>query len=91
MRWYYKPLREMPTGRGFADLIFVPKALYAASHPAMVIELKWNKDCQTALDQIKNKNYPAVLSDYTGEILLVGINYDRKAKVHECLIQKTAA
>ena len=91
MRWYYIPLREMPTGRGFADLIFVPKALYAASHPAMVIELKWNKDCQTALDQIKNKNYPAVLSDYTGEILLVGINYDRKAKVHECLIQKTAA
>ena len=57
----------------------------------MVIELKWNKDCQTALDQIKNKNNPAVLSDYTGEILLVGINYDRKAKVHECLIQKTAA
>ena len=91
MRWYYKPLREMPTGRGFSDLIFVPKTAFVISHPALVIELKWNKDCKTALDQIKNKNYPAVLKDYTGEVLLVGINYDKKAKVHECLIEKMTA
>ncbi len=54
----------------------------------MVVELKWNKDARTALQQIKDRHYPEALADYTGNILLVGINYDRRTKVHECLIEK---
>ena len=86
MQYYFKPIREMPTGYGFADLIFVPKPVN--SYPAMVMELKWNKDAQTALKQIKEKKYPESLLQYTGDILLVGINYDIDSKKHECLIEK---
>jgi len=53
-----------------------------------VVELKWNKDATTALQQIKNKRYPESILDYTGEILLVGINYDKNSKEHQCLIEK---
>jgi prophage tail gpP-like protein len=53
-----------------------------------VVELKWNKTAQTALTQIKDKNYPAVFSQYTGNILLVGINYDKKTKEHQCMIEQ---
>ena len=88
MQYYFKPIREMPTGYGFADLIFVPKPEYVNSYPAMVMELKWNKDAQTAVKQIKEKKYPESLLQYTGDILLVGINYDPDSKKHECLIEK---
>ena len=54
----------------------------------MVMELKWNKDAQTAVKQIKEKKYPESLLQYTGDILLVGINYDPDNKKHECLIEK---
>ena len=88
MQYYFKPIREMPTGYGFADLIFVPKPEYVNSYPAMVMELKWNKDAQTAVKQIKEKRYPESLLQYTGDILLVGINYEPDSKRHECLIEK---
>ena len=88
MQYYFKPIREMPTGYGFADLIFVPKPEYVSSYPAMVMELKWNKDVQTAVKQIKEKKYPESLLQYTGDILLVGINYDPDSKKHGCLIEK---
>ena len=88
MQYYFKPVREMPIGYGFADLIFVPKPEYVNSYPAMVMELKWNKDAQTAVKQIKEKKYPESLLQYTGDILLVGINYDPDNKKHECLIEK---
>ena len=88
MQYYFKPVREMPTGYGFADLIFVPKPEYVNSYPAMVMELKWNKDAETAMKQIKEKKYPESLLQYTGDILLVGINYDPDIKAHECLIEK---
>lgn len=87
MQYYYKPIREMPAGLGFADVIFIPKRA-SASLPAMVIELKWNKSADTALLQIKNKKYTRALSDYEGDILLVGISYDKKTKKHECKIEK---
>lgn len=87
MQYYYKPIREMPAGLGFADVIFIPKKA-SASLPAMVIELKWNKSADTALFQIKNKKYTCALSDYEGDILLVGISYDKKTKKHECKIEK---
>ncbi|MBE5875241.1 MAG: AAA family ATPase [Lachnospiraceae bacterium] len=88
MQYYFKPIRELPTGRGFADFVFIPKREYAADYPALVVELKWNKDVSTAIQQIKEKKYPESLLQYTGEILLVGINYDKKSKVHQCVIEK---
>ena len=88
MQYYFKPIREFPTGRGFADFVFIPKPEYGLSYPAMVIELKWNKSAETALRQIKAKKYPDSIRDYTGSILLVGINYDEKTKAHECSIEK---
>ena len=87
MQYYFKPVREFPTGRGFADLVFLPKKEYA-DIPALIIELKWNESAKTALQQIKEKNYVASIKNYTGKILFVGINYNKKNKVHECLIEK---
>lgn len=88
MQYYFKPIREMPTGRGFADFVFLPKPEYLQQYPAMVVELKWNKSAQTALNQIVDKKYPESLKQYTGEILLLGINYDKKSKKHECGIER---
>lgn len=88
MQYYFKPVRELPTGRGFADFIFIPKPEYKNTYPALVVELKWNQDTTTALQQIKNKKYPESILDYTGEILLVGINYDKTSKEHQCQIEK---
>ena len=56
--------------------------------PALVIELKFNNSADTAIDQIKRKLYPAKLAEYTGDILLVGINYDRESKMHTCKIER---
>ena len=78
--YYFKPIRELPTGRGFADFVFIPKPLYRDYYPALLVELKWNKDAETALNQIKERKYPESLQQYTGDILLVGINYDKKGK-----------
>ena len=55
--------------------------------PALVVELKYDKDTQAAISQIKTRNYPQTVADYTGDILLVGINYDKDNKQHECLIE----
>ena len=88
MEYYFKPVRELPAGRGFADFVFIPKPEYLTDYPALVVELKWNKNARTALQQIKEKRYPASIKGYTGNILLVGINYDEKTKVHECLIEQ---
>lgn len=88
MQYYFKPLRELPTGRGFADFVFIPKPEYKNAYPAMIIELKWNKHSETPLDQIKNKRYPEAVLNYTGNILLVGINYDKSSKKHTCVIEK---
>ncbi len=88
MRWYFRPVREMPTGRGFADFVYVPKPRCALDFPALVVELKWNEKASTALEQIKNRHYTDSLLQYTGDILLVGINYDKKSKTHTCVIEK---
>lgn len=87
MRYYFKPVRELPTGRGFADLVFVPKKEYSEI-PALVVELKWNQSAETAIRQIKERKYTQALQNYTGEMLLVGINYDKKSKEHQCCIEK---
>ena len=78
--------REYATGKGYADLVMIPRRNVAK--PALVIELKFNHSTDTALDQIKRKKYPSKLSEYTGDILLVGISYDKEKKQHTCKIEK---
>lgn len=84
----YRIIREMPAGYGFADMVFVP--LPGRDKPAMVIELKWNKKCETALDQIRDKKYIEALDGYKGEVLLVGISYEKRSenKKHVCKIDR---
>lgn len=77
--------RELATGKGFADLVFIPRK--NVELPAIVVELKHNKTSETAIEQIKQKNYTDKIAPYTGEILLVGINYDDN-KGHSCVIEK---
>lgn len=88
MQYYFKPVREFPTGRGFADFVFIPKTEYRNDYPALVVELKWNKSAVSALQQIKDKKYPDSIQKYAGNILLVGINYSKKEKKHECMIEE---
>lgn len=88
IQYYFKPVREFPAGRGFADFVFIPKPEYIAYYPALVVELKWNKSADTALQQIEERCYPDSVRSYTGSILLVGINYDTHTKEHTCLIKK---
>lgn len=88
MQYYFKPIREMPAGRGFADFVFIPKAEYVGEYPALLVELKWNRNAKAAIQQIKEKKYPSALESYTGDIMLVGISYDKKSKEHQCIIEK---
>ena len=88
MLYYFKPIREFPSGRGFVDFVFIPKTEYINDYPAMIIELKWDKSRAAAIEQIKSKHYPSAIENYTGDILLVGINYDKKTKEHQCVIEK---
>ena len=78
--------REYPTGEGYADLVLIPRKNVAS--PALIVELKCDKDAQAAISQIKARNYSQQVADYTGDILLVGINYDRQTKRHECQIER---
>ncbi|MCI8726494.1 MAG: AAA family ATPase [Hungatella sp.] len=88
MQYYFMPIREFPTGRGFADYVFIPKPEYVTEMPALVAELKWNKRAEAAIGQIKEKKYTQALEHYTGDILLVGVSYDKRSKKHECVIEK---
>ena len=88
-RTYYTEIRELPSGKGFADIVYLPRKEHL-DKPAMIIELKWNKDAESAINQIKERNYPHTLKDYQGNLLMVGINYNPKTKVHECLIERLA-
>ena len=86
-REYYTVIRELPSGKGFADICFLPRKLHL-DKPAAIIELKWNKNASGAIAQIKRQQYSEVLKDYHGDLLLAGINYDKKTKLHECVIEK---
>ena len=85
---YYKFFRELPSGKGFADIVLVPYR--NVDKPAIVIELKYNKSAEGAIKQIKERQYGEALKGYAGEIVLVGINYDKKTKNHECTIERTS-
>ena len=78
--------REYPTGMGFADLVLIPRP--GTGYPAVALELKYDKEVESAIDQIKARNYPAKLAEYSGEILLAGITYDKGTKEHVCVIEK---
>lgn len=83
--YYVNPVMELPSGKGFADVVYLPKK--HVNRPALVVELKWNKSAAGAISQIKEKEYASWIEGYTGDILLVGINYDEK-KGHECVIER---
>lgn len=88
----YVIYRELVGGKGFADLVFIPRKTTQA--PAIVVELKRNQTADAAIDQIKRKEYVQSLKDYRGEVLLVGINYESKDsdgenyKKHFCKIER---
>ena len=85
-REYYTIIRELPTGKGFADICFLPRKKYA-DKPAMVIELKWDKTAQGAIAQIEEKQYVDALKDYKGNLIVAGVNYDKKTKEHHAEIK----
>ena len=82
----YAKVEELPSGHGIADVVFLPKR--RSTLPAMIVELKWNKDAEGAIKQIKDRNYPKILTNYGGKIVLVGINYDEDTKTHTCVIEE---
>ena len=79
-------IEELTSGRGYADVVFLPKK--KSTMPILLIELKWNKTEDGAINQIKNRHYPQVLEEYGGEMLMVGVNYDVKTQKHTCKIEK---
>ncbi|MCD7956444.1 MAG: ATP-binding protein [Lachnospiraceae bacterium] len=88
---YYSIARELPAGKGFADLAFLPRR--GTDKPAMIVELKYDKDADTAIRQIHENRYDGDLKKYFGDLLLVGINYDKDAKgadakKHSCVIER---
>lgn len=78
--------RELPTGKGFADIVLLPRPGVAS--PALIIELKINETADNAIKQIKEKDYINKVKEHTDRILLVGICYDKKCKKHTCKIEK---
>ena len=82
----YRVEREDKAGIGYVDFIFYPEIDKSAD--AIILELKVNHTPEEAIQQIKEKKYPESIKQYTGDILLVGINYDKKTKEHQCLIER---
>lgn len=82
----YTKIREFLTGKGFADIVYIPKR--NSEKPAMIVELKYDKSAKAAIFQMKEKKYVESLKEYHGNLLLVGINYDRESKKHTCIIEK---
>ena len=91
-RDHYVQWEELPAGDGYADVVYLPK--YDSDYPILLIELKWNKDVKTAIDQIKDRHYPDSFKGYERDILIVGVTYDKDApagkRKHICKIEKVA-
>lgn len=81
----YTCIKEATTGKGFADVVYIP---IEQNKPALIIELKHNKSAESALKQIKEKQYFDCLTHYFGDLLFVAVNYDEHTKKHECIIEK---
>jgi hypothetical protein len=84
---HYIIFREIASGEGFIDMLFLPKPMHY-DKPAILVEFKWDLSANGALKQVKDKHYPEKVAQYTGKIILVGINYDKKTKVHTCAIEE---
>ena len=84
----YEVFRELQSGKGSADLIYVPKRNIHL--PILLIEFKYGKSAEEAMNQIKEKEYfrRYIDGDYPNDVLLIGINYNPKTKNHQCLIEK---
>ena len=86
-REYYIIEREIPAGKGFVDLFFRPRKNHF-DKPAMIMELKWDKSAMGAIKQIEDKKYTDILKEYKENALIIGINYDKSSKKHECIIRR---
>ena len=93
-RKYYTTILELDTGKGYADVVYLPAPQYAEK-PALLIELKYEHSAELAMDQIRRQKYLDRLEHYKGNILVVGINYDRELpadhpeyKHHSCRIER---
>ncbi len=84
--YYMKPILELPTGKGFSDVVYLPRR--NENCPALIVELKWKGSTQGAISQMKERQYASWIENDTGDILLVGIRYDTASKKHECLIER---
>ena len=83
---HYTLFRELPTGEGFADIVYIPKK--KSEYPAILIELKYNRNADSAIKQIKEKRYTGKLLDYADNLILVGINYGKRSRKHTCKIER---
>lgn len=83
--YYMSPIMEFPSGKGFADVVYLPRR--ERNIPALVVELKWEKSAEGAIAQIKEKGYADWVKGYTGDILLIGLNYSKETKEHSCKIE----
>ena len=81
----YARVEELPTDHGLADLVYLPRR--RSPLPAMVVELKWNREPAGAIRQMRDRSYEALPFVLVGEVLLVGISYDVRTKVHSCTIE----
>jgi len=86
-RQYYIIEREIPAGKGLVDLFFRPRENHL-DKPAMLIELKWDKSAMGAIKQIEDKKYTDILKEYKENAMIIGINYDKNSKKHECIIRR---
>jgi hypothetical protein len=83
---HYVKIEELPSGHGLADLAYIPKR--HSSLPGLIIELKWDKSSEGAIQQIKDKKYAALISQFENDVILVGINYNSKTDTHTCRIER---
>ena len=88
IKYYFKPIRELPTGRGFADFVFIPQTTVQRLLSCITRRIEMEQRRRNCSESDKERKYPESLQQYTGDILLVGINYDKKEKVHQCVIEK---
>lgn len=87
----YRVEREDKAGKGFVDFIFYP---YRMNELGIILELKVDHTPEEAVRQIKDKEYIlrfrgrlGEVPGYTGEVLAVGIGYEKKTKKHSCKVE----
>jgi len=84
----YTILDEVDSGKGYADVIYIPKQ--TCNDSAFIVELKYMNSSESGMNQIIERNYSSRLVHYKDNLLLVAINYDKetKNKKHTCTIRK---